>query len=171
MKKYILTITLLLLAAPLAAGVTNNGDGTSTLWFCSPNSNVTALNDAITSFSNDEASAFHALATLVLLDQSVITVGNGATDTTYCGVLAAGRSEWRVTVSNAVAGPFQTAMTDRMGYVDLNPNDGVDDNTGETRQQMLDRGLKEGLKSFVQRKHNIDHGPPTQADDFDDDPT
>jgi hypothetical protein len=173
MRQLIITaLFTLLLAAPALGGITNNGDGTSTLWFCSSDANAAKLVEALRAFSEDEGGASaHALAMLALRDLAEITVGDGAADTGYCGVLAVGRSEWRITVSNALAGSFQTAVTDQAGWTDVDPADGLDDNTGLTRQQTLDAALKEGLKSFTQRRYNLDHGAPPTAGDFDDDPS
>jgi len=171
MKRSLL-LALLLLAAPAWGGITDNGDGTSTFWFCSTDANVATLQTALEALSEDEERAsIYALSSLLLLDAVEVTVGNDVIDTTYCGVLVTGKSEWRVTASNAIAGPWRTAVTNQLGYLDVEPADGVDDSTGETRNQMLDRSLKQGLKAFVQGRYVQDAPAPSVADDFDDSPT
>jgi hypothetical protein len=130
---------ILLAAAPLAAGVTNNGDGTSTWWQCSSSTNTTDFDAAVQAFAEDQGSGFHAMAALTIRDKAVVTVGDGVADTGYCGVLQVGRSEWRITLDNTGLGAFRTAWNLRNGWVDVDPADNLDDNTGETANAFADR--------------------------------
>jgi hypothetical protein len=132
---------------------------------------VTALNDAVQRYSETTGDGtLHRLAAMLVFEQAEVTVGDGVADSGYCGVMAAGTSEWRISATNAVAGPWRTALTDANGFLDVDPADGLNDATGETRDQMLDRLIKVSLKQFVDWKKAGDVVQPTPTDPFDDDP-
>ncbi len=167
MRHLILTILFILLATPAFAGISSSG-GNSTLWFCHDDGIISEIDSALASFSNDQAQASpHALAAMVLRDQSVITAGDGVADTGFCGVLPIGKSEWRVEVKNASAGAFRDGVNAQLGYNDSDPSDGLDDATGLDPNAYLDRGLKFGLRAFVLRQRNINNPPPVAPGDFD----
>jgi len=169
MRRLVLTfiLALLLLEGAAQAGISTDV-GVTTLYFCHEDGVILEIDSALSRFSEDQAKASpYALAVMVLRDQSVITVGDGSTDTGFCGVLPVGKSEWRVGVSSGIGGSFRDGVNGQLGYSDIDPSDGLDDSTELSPNAFLDAYLKAELRALVLRQRKLDNPPPAIPPDFD----
>lgn len=146
MKTLFALVLSVLLCGVALADVANDGGGLSSLYYCWTTPNIAEFDTALDDWgqSQDLATAF-----FVLVFRSTATITDGPATTGHCGSLAAGESEWRVQVQNSLASAWLDFWADKMGYVDVNPADGLDDQTGLTRAQFADASIKAELRRHL----------------------